>query len=143
MMRLAIPLALLAVAALTAAQPLSAQDLSGTWELSVETQRGTQTQTLVLVQEGARLAGRVTFSVGGRGGGGGSQTVEITDGVVEGNRFSFAVTRNARGGTISQSYAGTIEGDTMEDSMEGGRGGSQRFTGSRASTSRRALQRIP
>ena len=55
--------ALFAVAVLTVA-PASAQNLSGTWELSTETGRGTQAQTLTLVAQGSTLTGTVT-STGG------------------------------------------------------------------------------
>ena len=96
--------ALLAAAALTAA-PASAQNLSGTWELTSETGRGTRTQLLTLVVEGSMLTGTVTFTGGGRrggGGGGGPQAIEISDGTIDGNSFTFTVTRSFGGNSFSQ-----------------------------------------
>ena len=126
--------ALLAAAALTAA-PASAQTLTGTWELTSETGRGTRTQMLTLVVEGSMLTGTVTFTGGGRrgggGGGGGPQAIEISDGTIDGNSFTFTVTRNFGGNSFSQVYSGTIDGDTIGGTIEGGRGGGRPFTGTR------------
>ena len=126
--------ALLAAAALTAA-PASAQTLTGTWELTSETGRGTRTQMLTLVVEGSMLTGTVTFTGGGRrgggGGGGGPQAIEISDGTIDGNAFTFTVTRSFGGNSFSQVYSGTIDGDTIGGTIEGGRGGGRPFTGTR------------
>ena len=126
--------ALLAAAALTAA-PASAQTLTGTWELTSETGRGTRTQMLTLVVEGSMLTGTVTFTGGGRrgggGGGGGPQALEISDGTIDGNSFTFTVTRSFGGNSFSQVYSGTIDGDTIGGTIEGGRGGGRPFTGTR------------
>ncbi len=126
--------ALLAAAALTAA-PASAQNLSGTWELTSETGRGTRTQMLTLVVEGSMLTGTVTFTGGGRrgggGGGGGPQAIEISDGTIDGNSFTFTVTRSFGGNSFSQVHSGTIDGDTIGGTIEGGRGGGRPFTGTR------------
>ena len=51
--------------------PASGQDLTGTWNVQSQTQRGTQNITLELVQDGSDLAGSVVMSFGGRRGGGG------------------------------------------------------------------------
>ena len=89
--------AALTLSALCAA-PLVAQDLSGSWEIATEGRRGPQTMTLELVQDGAELTGTITLTVGGRraggggGGGGGAQTIEIADGMTEGDDFSFSFT---------------------------------------------------
>lgn len=119
--------------ALTAA-PAAAQSLSGTWEISSETPRGAQTMTLELQHEGSELTGTVTMRMGGRGGGGGpgARTIEISDGSVDGNGFSFAMTLNMRGNEIVQSFSGTFEGDEMEGTIAGGRG-ERAFSGQRAS----------
>jgi hypothetical protein len=126
------------VALVLAVAPVTAQNVSGSWEISAEGRRGPQTMTLMLVQDGAALTGTVTLAAGGRrgggggGGGGGMQTLELSDGQVDGATFSFSLVRSFNGNSITQAFSGTIDGDSMEGSIEGGRGGGQPFTGRRA-----------
>ena len=124
------------VALVLAVAPVTAQDVSGSWEISSEGRRGPQTMTLTLVQDGAELTGTVTLAAGGRrggrGGGGGMQTVELSDGTVDGAAFSFSLVRSFNGNSITQAFSGTIAGDSMEGAIEGGRGGGQPFAGRRA-----------
>lgn len=120
-----------------AASPLLAQTLTGTWEISAEGRRGPQTMVLELVQDGTELTGTLTMTMGGRrgggggGGAGGSRTVEISDGIVDGKSFGFAMTLEMGGNSMTQSYSGTFEADEMRGTIEGGRGGGREFTGSR------------
>jgi hypothetical protein len=144
MNRRTIVAALVAAAAFSAA-PVAAQSLSGTWELSQQTQRGARTSTLVLVQDGAELAGTLTLTVGGRrggggGGGGGSQEVAVQEGMASGNNFSFSISLDFGGNSVTQEYSGTFDGDSMEGEIaaggrggRGGRGGggARPFTGTR------------
>ena len=135
--------ALLTTAVLTiASAPVSAQNLAGMWEISYETGRGTRTQTLALAVDGMTLTGTVTFTGGGRrggGGGGGPQSIEISDGTIDGNSFTFTVTRTFGDNSIVQSYSGTIDGMTLTGTIEGGGGGRggggqpRTFTGKRPS----------
>ncbi len=119
----AILTALVAAAALTAA-PASAQNLSGMWQFTSEGRRGPQTQTITLAVEGSTLTGTITFTGGGRRGGGGGtpQAIEISDGTVDGNSFTFTVTRSFGGNSFSQVYSGTIEGDAIAGTIDSGRG---------------------
>ena len=127
--------ALLTTAVLTIAPaPVSAQSLAGMWEISQETGRGTRTLMLTLAIDGSMLTGSVTFTGGGRrggGGGGGPQTIEISDGSIDGSSFSFTVTRTFGDNTFSQVYSGTIDGAMLAGTVEGGRGGGRPFTGKR------------
>jgi len=132
--RVMLTAALTAVALSTA--PAAAQDLTGTWEVSSQTQRGTQTMTLALEQSGSTVTGTITLTPGGRRGGrgggeGGAQTVEILDGTAEGGSFSFNMILSFGDRSIAQAYSGTFEGDAMEGIIEGGRGGGRPFTGER------------
>ena len=119
--------------------PATAQDLAGMWEISYETGRGTRTQTLTLTVDGMMLTGTVTFTGGGGrrggGGGGGPQSIEISDGKIDGSSFSFTVTRTFGDNSIVQSYSGTVDGMTLTGTIEGGgRGGGGQprpFTGKR------------
>ena len=113
------------------ASPGAAQDLTGTWEISTQGGRGgPQTSTLVLAQDGEALTGTMTFSLGGPGGrGGGSQELEVSNGTVDGNSFSFTVTLSFQCNSIDLNYSGTVDGDEMSGTRGGPRGGGQPFTG--------------
>ena len=113
------------------ASPGAAQDLTGTWEISTQGGRGgPQTSTLVLAQDGEALTGTMTFSLGGPGGrGGGSQELEVSNGTVDGNSFSFTVTLSFQGNSFDLNYSGTVDGDEMSGTRGGPRGGGQPFTG--------------
>ena len=129
MNRPAVFVALVAAAAFTAA-PVAGQ-LAGTWEVTTQGGRGgPQTSTLVLAQDGETLTGTMTFSLGGRGGrGGGPQELEVSNGTVDGNSFSFTVTLSFQGNSIDLNYSGTVDGDEMSGTRGGPRGGGQPFTG--------------
>ena len=113
------------------ASPGAAQDLTGTWEISTQGGRGgPQTSTLVLAQDGEALTGTMTFSLGGPGGrGGGSQELEVSNGTVDSNSFSFTVTLSFQGNSFDLNYSGTVDGDEMSGTRGGPRGGGQPFTG--------------
>ncbi len=121
--------ALLASAVLAMAPaPVSAQNLAGEWEITRVTGRGTFTQTLTLMVDGSTVTGTLAFQ--GRGGGGGPQSFPVSDGTLEGNSFTFTVTLSFGGNSIEQIYSGTVDGDTIEGTIRGGRG-DQPFTGTR------------
>jgi len=124
---------LLAAAAFSAA-PAAAQNMSGTWQITSEGRRGSVTQTLTLQQEGSALTGTVSFSGGGgRGGGGGApQDIAISNGSVDGVAFTFMLSLDFGGrGSFEQVFTGTYEGDFMEGTIAGGRGGGRPFMGTR------------
>jgi len=135
--------ALLTTAVLAmAAAPASAQGLAGMWELSRETGRGTRTSMLMLTVDGSTLTGTETRTGGGRGGGGGGgagggggggpQVTEISDGSIDGNSFTFTITRTFGDNSFSQVYSGTVDGMTIAGTVDSGRGGGgQPFTGKR------------
>jgi hypothetical protein len=118
-MRRLIPLGLMTLL-LFLASPLGAQDVTGTWELSWETPRGTRTTTVALVQEGSKVTGTATMQRMGRPGGSGGGLVDeivISDGTMEGDQLSFALTLERGGRTFSQSFTATVTGDTMEGTV--------------------------
>jgi hypothetical protein len=135
--RTPLSLLLVLVAAASGARAASAQTLTGTWQITTEGRRGALTQTLTLTQDGAALTGTLTFTGGGRRGGGGGGggalggPVAITDGTVTGNAFSFSMTLEFNGNAFTQRYSGTFEGNSMQGTVEGGRGGAAPFTGTR------------
>ncbi len=113
----------------------SAQNLAGVWEISRETGRGTLIQTLTLAVEGSTITGTLAFQFGGGGGGGGGGApppFPVSNGTIDGNSFSFTVTLSFGGNERVQSYMGTVTGDTIQGTIEGGRGGGgQPFEGKR------------
>ena len=108
---------LLLIAAMPAA-PAVAQSLTGTWIVSSEGRRGPQTGTLTLAQDGSALTGTISLSLGGRRGGGGgeggSQTIDLEDGTVDGDSFSFSFTITFGDNSFEQSYSGTFLGNPIE-----------------------------
>ena len=132
--RLVFTLSLLLAAVALDAAPASAQNMTGTWQIQSRGQRGSVTQTLTVQQEGSTLTGTISAMGGGRRGGGrgGGAPIEISNGTVDGASFSFTVTFEFGGrGPVSTTYAGTYEGDFMEGTIEGPRGGGQPFMGTR------------
>ena len=109
--------AVVAFAAPVVAQ--SAPNLTGTWEITSEGPRGARTQTFMLKQDGAALTGSTEMR--GRGGEGGT-TVQIKDGKVDGNSFTFTIEMSMGERTFSQTYKGTVTGDAMEGTITTQRG---------------------
>lgn len=111
-------------------------NVTGSWELSWETQRGATTSTFTFVQEGNAFTGTAEMAMrggppgGGGGGGGGTREVEITDGKVEGNTISFTMAMGMGERSMSFTFIGTVTGDAMEGTMTTPRGEAP-FTGKR------------
>jgi len=96
-----------------------AVDVTGDWELTMETRRGEMTRDVKFVQEGENLT--VTME-GFRGG-------EVTgEGTVKGNEIEWTITRSTPRGEMTITYTGTIEGDTMSGEVQMGDRGSVKWT---------------
>jgi hypothetical protein len=97
-------LAFLAVVALA-----QQTNVSGEWELTMETQRGPMTQTLKIVQDGEKIT--VTMV---------SQRGETTgEGTVKGKDIEWSIKRTGRDGNeMTFTYKGTVEGTTMSGTVE-------------------------
>jgi hypothetical protein len=96
MLRLACTLILSALVTLAA-------DVSGTWQLTVETNQGTGSPTAVLKQTGDQLTGTFSSQIFGE--------AKIA-GTVKGNAIEFGFEGEAGGQTIKVSYKGTIVSPT-------------------------------
>ena len=107
-MRIAVARLLLAAAlvvpALTAAQ---AVNITGTWNLSVTTGQGSGNPTMVFKQDGEKLTGHYTGTLG---------EADFT-GTVKGKAVQINFTVNAQGTDIDVAYTGEVEGDTMKGSV--------------------------
>ena len=105
--------------------------VTGSWEISWETQRGATTSTFTFTQEDLAFTGMAEMAMGGRGGGGGgTREVEITDGKVDGNTITFSLAMGMGERSMSFTFSGTVDGDTMEGTMTTMRGENP-FTGKR------------
>ncbi len=104
-----------AAIALLLAVPLQAQDVdvTGKWETTRETPRGTMTTTFTFEQDGSKLTGTASSSRGDR---------EITNGSVEGNKVTFTLVMTMGENTVEMTYTGTVEGDTITGTMQTPRG---------------------
>ncbi len=114
MRRFASPIAVI-VLSLFAITPVWGQDVnvSGKWETTNETPRGTMTSTFVLEQEGSALTGSMETPRG---------AIEL-DGTVQGHTISFTIVRSGRGGrSFEMTYTGTVDGDTITGTMSTPRG---------------------
>jgi hypothetical protein len=134
-MRRLAPFAILSLLLLAGACQLQAQavDVTGTWEITWETQRGATTSTFTFAQDGMALVGTAQMTMGGRpggGAGGGTREIEITDGKVEGNAITFSMAMGMGERSMSFTFSGTVSGDTMEGTMTTPRGENP-FTGKR------------
>jgi len=90
-------------------------DVTGDWELTMETRRGEMTRDINFVQEGENL----TVTMEGRGGG------EVTgEGTIKGNNIEWTITRSTPRGEMTMTYTGKIEGDTMSGEVQLGDFGS-------------------
>jgi hypothetical protein len=95
------------VALFTFAAPALAQetvDVTGDWEITVESSRGTQTRVVTFEQDGNDLTGTMETRMG---------TTPIAQGSVNGNEISFTMvfTRGER--SMELTYTATVEGDEM------------------------------
>jgi len=91
-----------------------AADATGKWAGEVAGGRGNQPISFTFKAEGSTLTGNMTTARG---------DVPIADGKVDGDKISFSTSAPGRDGTPNkQTYTGTIKGDTIEMSRDGGRG---------------------
>lgn len=97
--------------------------LSGTWNLNVNLGQGEKAVTLNLQQEGERLSGSISGSLG---------TGEISNASIAGSEVRFTVALEIEGQTKEATFTGTLTGDQIRGTVTvvGLAPGS--FTGSRA-----------
>lgn len=97
-------------------------DVTGDWQMTVETPRGEMASEVHFDQDGENL----TVTMVGPGGD------EITgEGSVEGNEIEWTVTRSTPRGEMTMTYTGIVEGDTMSGEVKMGNFGSARWEAAR------------
>ena len=109
MKTLALTLVLLLVAGVVA----FAADIDGKWKSERKMERNGETVTITQVFElkadGAKLTGKVNMT-----GPFGEREMAISDGKVDGAKFSFTTTFDGPNGPMVSKYEGTVEGDALK-----------------------------
>lgn len=92
----------------------AAADASGTWEITVTTDRGSETGTMVLTRDSDKYSGTITSTRG--------DSVPI-DATVKDKVITIKLTAQTANGPVAITFSGAIEGDAMSGTGEfGGRG---------------------
>jgi len=96
-----------------------AVDISGTWDMTIQTDRGDWNTELTIEQEGEKI--KVTMP--------GWQGDQIEgEGTVKDNKIEFTFNISTQRGDFSITYTGTVEGDTMSGEAEMGDFGTMQWT---------------
>lgn len=120
-------LCLLLVLAMAAALTAAAASIDGKWKTEMKMPEGkkgpggTIVTVLELKADGDKITGKVTNSINGR-----ERTVEIQDGKLDGDKFTFTTVQQGRGGggEMKLVWSGTVSGDELKGTRgrEAGRG---------------------
>jgi len=114
-------LTVLVIACLVAGVALAA-GIDGKWYSERKMERDGNTMviktTFELKADGAKLTGKMVMTMGDMD----PRDVEIKDGKIEGNKFSFTTTMSTPNGEFKTVYNGTLEGDAIKGTAarEGG-----------------------
>jgi hypothetical protein len=99
-----------------------AADVTGKYTAEVPGRNGTQTNTFTFKTSGEKVEGTVGSQMG---------ETPISDGKLSGDTLTFVRVLNFNGNEIKLNYTGKVKGDTIEFTVEGGRG-PQTFTAKKA-----------
>jgi len=99
-----------------------AVDVTGTWEMMVTTEMGDISATVTLAQTGSEVTGTFKSEMG---------TSDITDGTISGSDIEFSVTLPVMDQPRELVFIGTVEGDTMEGSLDLGAMGTAEWKATR------------
>lgn len=103
-----------------------AADISGKWTAQVPGRDGApQDTTFNFKVDGTTLTGTMSTQRG---------DAQISEGKVEGDKVSFTVVRSFGGGEVKLLYKGTVTGNEIKFTREGGQGPAREFTAKRAAT---------
>jgi hypothetical protein len=96
-------------------------DVSGTWELNVESPMGSRASDAIFTQTGETLGGKMVSPRG---------EVPLT-GSVDGDSVKWGINVNVQGQNLQIDYTGTVTGDTMSGTVVFGSFGDGKWTGKR------------
>jgi hypothetical protein len=108
-----------------------AASIDGKWISERKMER--EGQSFVIVQnfdlkaDGSKLTGKMTMQFGDME----PREMEIQEGKIEGNKFSFSTTMSTPNGDFKSIYNGTVEGDTLKGTSEREGGQSRPFEAKR------------
>ena len=92
--------------------------IDGKWVSERKMERDGQSFTIIqtfdLKADGSKLNGKLTMQFGDME----PRTVELQDGKIEGDKFSFKTTMQGPNGDMKMSYSGAVEGDTLKGNAE-------------------------
>lgn len=89
-------------------------NVSGKWDVTVQSPEGTATPTITLAQNGEKITGTYMGKMGKAG----------LEGTLKGKDIKFVVVLKFQGQPINVTYSGTVEGDAMKGTVRFSSGGS-------------------
>lgn len=98
-------------------------DVTGTWELTVNTPEGTQKATLEITQKGSEVTGMFRTELFG--------STEVKSGSVAGKKLTVNVGLNVGGNTLDITFTGDVDGDAMKGTANVAGQGNVDFSGTR------------
>ena len=94
-------------------------DVTGTWELNVESPMGSRASDAIFTQTGETLGGKMVSPRG-----------EVPlNGTIKGDAIAFGLNVNVQGQNLQIDYTGTVTGDTMSGTVVFGSFGDGKWTG--------------
>ena len=93
-------------------------DVSGTWDLKVESPGGTATPSMTLAQEGENITGIYRGRMG----------ESKLEGTIKGVEIAFAVNLNFQDQAVTIVYKGTVDKDSMKGTAQFGDRGAGNWT---------------
>ncbi len=95
---------------------------AGRWALTMNTPQGSMESTLTLQQNGSSLTGVIASQMG---------SMDISQGTITGNRFSFTISFDTANGSMVITFSGIIQGTRMTGTMNTGQMGTMDFVGTK------------
>ncbi len=99
-------------------------DVTGAWDLTVESQEGTSHPSITLKQDGERITGTYEGKIGGS-----------LEGTIKGNQINFSLNLKFQDSSYTVTYSGTVTKNSMKGSVRFGNTG----TGSWSAIRRKSL----
>jgi hypothetical protein len=98
-----------------------AADVSGTWDLKIETREGTGSPVVVLAQDGKKLSGTYKGRMG----------ESPLEGTIQDDSIQFSVKLRFREQTVNVTYSGIVRGSEMSGSVRFGDSGDGKWSARR------------
>ena len=96
-------------------------DVTGAWDLTVQTKSGTAHPSILLKQDGEKITGTYQGRMGN----------SPLEGTIRGDDISFTVRLKFQETLIAVTYRGAVTGDTMKGTVQFGEGDSGSWSGTR------------